>query len=142
MKRKSLPEEIKEKIRKLAGNRCGYCLSPQEYVPADLQFDHILPSSKGGSDDEENRWLLCVKCNRAKSDKTDGYDEETRKRHLLFNPRTQNWHEHFEWSSDGLQIIGKTPTGRVTVIEANLNNSLYIQVRRNWVKAKWHPPEG
>ncbi|HEY0771989.1 MAG TPA: HNH endonuclease signature motif containing protein [Sphingobacteriaceae bacterium] len=142
MKRKKLSDKTKKKIRKSANNRCGYCLARQDLVYAELQFDHQNPLSKGGDNDEKNYWLACPKCNRAKSDKTDGFDEITKTRAPLFNPRTQNWHEHFEWSADGLYIVGKTAIGRVTVIEVNLNNDLFIRVRQNWIKAGWHPPEG
>jgi hypothetical protein len=141
MNRKKLSDKTKEKIRKSANNRCGYCLAPQDLVITDLHFDHINPFSKGGAETEDNFWLLCPKCNYAKSDKTDGFDNETKSRALLFNPRTQNWHEHFEWSADGLYIVGKTAIGRVTVIEANLNNDLFLRVRENWIKAGWHPPK-
>jgi len=141
MKRKNIPKKIKENVRKLANNRCGYCLARKELVYADLQFDHIEPLSRGGTDAEENFWLACSKCNLAKSNKIDGFDLVTKTCIPLFNPRTQNWHEHFAWSSDGLYIIGKTATGRVTVVEVKLNNDLFLEVRRNWVKAGWHPPE-
>lgn len=140
MTRRPLSEKTKSSVRRDSRDRCGYCLSPQDLIPADLQFDHIIPLDDGGTDIEENLWLLCIKCNRAKWHKREGFDKETRLRHPLFNPRTQDWSEHFEWSPDGLLILGKTPIGRVTVIEANLNNSLFIRVRRNWIKAKWHPP--
>jgi hypothetical protein len=59
---------------------------------------------------------------------------------ILFNPRKQKWYEHFRWSEDGTKIIGLTPCGRATVNALRLNNSLAIVVRKNWVKAGWHPP--
>jgi 5-methylcytosine-specific restriction endonuclease McrA len=33
-----------------------------------LQFDHIIPWSLGGADTAETLRLLCVDCNRRKSD--------------------------------------------------------------------------
>jgi hypothetical protein len=57
----------------------------------------------------------------------------------MFNPRIQKWNEHFEWSDDYTRIIGKTPTGRGTVAELNLNKERMIAVRKNWVSVGWHP---
>ena len=59
----------------------------------------------------------------------------------VFNPRTQRWDDHFNWSNDGVQIIGITPVGRATVEALKLNNQLAVEVRRNWVLAGWHPPQ-
>lgn len=81
-------------------------------------------------------------CNGHKSDKITGTDPETHMDVPLFNPRTQNWHEHFQWSQDGLRIIGRTPTGRATVAELHLSDDPdALQVRSNWVVVGWHPPE-
>lgn len=37
----------------------------------DMDADHILPKSLGGSNDKENLQLICKHCNRSKSAKTD-----------------------------------------------------------------------
>ncbi len=34
---------------------------------------------------------------------------------LFFNPREQNWEEHFGWEDSGARIAGKTAVGRATV---------------------------
>jgi hypothetical protein len=58
----------------------------------------------------------------------------------VYNPRRQVWSEHFEWSRDGTQILGRTACGRATVIALRLNNLIAVTVRRHWVAAGWHPP--
>src|SRR5438105_293820 len=96
-----LPVEVDRRVRAAARNRCGYCHSPQHLVMARLQVEHIIPRARGGSSDETNLWLSCPLCNGHKSDKTVGLDPETGATVPLFNPRTQDWHEHFGWTADG-----------------------------------------
>ena len=45
---------------------CQYCGK----VGEKLEADHIIPFSKGGSDDLENLTTSCRKCNRSKRDKS------------------------------------------------------------------------
>ena len=45
------------------GGRCVRCGSQQE-----LQYDHIIPLSRGGADGAGNLQLLCATCARAKGD--------------------------------------------------------------------------
>ncbi len=141
MPRKKIPEETKARIRQHAKNRCGYCLSQQENVWDILEIDHIFPLAKGGKDDEENLWLICSSCNSAKYNKIEVFDKETQKNIPLFDPRRQNWHEHFRWSKDGTKMRGKTTIGKVTILALDLNKLRFIRVRENWVSAGWHPPK-
>ena len=136
-----IPDPIKIKVRQTARFRCGYCLFQQQYSPVVFQFDHYHPVSKGGTNDENNLWLACGNCNNAKSDNTECFDSVTQTIVPIFNPRTNNWKEHFEWSENGTIIIGKTPIGRATVELLKLNNERIIAVRGEWVSADWHPPK-
>ncbi|MBI3915195.1 MAG: HNH endonuclease [Chloroflexi bacterium] len=136
-----MPDYVRTRVRSQARHRCGYCLTRQDYVPWTLEVEHIVPLSKGGASNEENLWLACRSCNLYKSDQTHARDPLTGRRVRLFNPRRQKWKLHFQWSGDGLMIIGRTACGRVTVIALNLNNLIAVTVRRNWMKAGWHPPE-
>lgn len=134
--------ELSQRIRASAQNRCGYCLSPQRLVMARLEIEHIIPLIKGGTNDESNLWLACPLCNGHKSSKVEAGDPKTGEIVPLFNPRTQNWAEHFHWSSDGTQVVGTTSIGRATVSALCLDSDLdAIEVRQYWVEAGWHPPE-
>ena len=135
-----VPDEVRARVRASAGNRCGYCLSPQHLVLGWLEIEHLAPTSQGGSDDELNLWLSCRMCNGYKSDQTDALDPVSNRRVRLFNPRRQKWSEHFAWSDDGTHILGKTPCGRATVIALQMNNPIAVTVRFHWVAAGWHPP--
>lgn len=59
--RQPLRREVKNSVWNRDGGRCVECGSKEH-----LEFDHIIPHSKGGSDTERNLQLLCMNCNRAK----------------------------------------------------------------------------
>jgi len=52
MNRNRIPLELRERVRQQAGERCGYCLSHQDYVWGGLEVEHIVPLSAGGIDAE------------------------------------------------------------------------------------------
>lgn len=133
-----IAEKLKAKIRRQANNRCGYCLLPQSLNPGQLEIEHILPTAKGGTDEQENLWLACRLCNGYKGVQTEVFDQETNKTVALFNPRKQNWYEHFKWENE--RIIGKTACGRATVKALKLNNEIILPVRKRWIEANWFPP--
>lgn len=141
MTSRKVPEDLSARVRAAAENRCGYCLTHQRYAMQVLEIEHLIPKTKGGTDDEENLWLACRLCNNAKSTQTHGYDPLTGRRVKLFNPRRQRWRRHFYWSEEGTRVNGRTACGRATVTTLKLNNEIALVVRRNWVSAGWHPPE-
>ncbi|BAZ03268.1 HNH endonuclease (plasmid) [Tolypothrix tenuis PCC 7101] len=137
----SISDELRAKIRAQAGDHCGYCLSLQKYVLGILEIEHIIPTAKGGTNEEENLWLACRLCNSYKGVQTEAVDPLTGRTVKLFNPRQQKWSQHFQWSEDGSQIIGCTACGRATVVALQLNNIIAVTVRQQWVIAGWHPPQ-
>jgi Holliday junction DNA helicase RuvB len=60
--RRSIPDDIKVFVWQRDGGRCAKCGSQEN-----LEYDHIIPVSKGGSNTARNIQLLCEKCNRSKS---------------------------------------------------------------------------
>jgi len=97
--------------------------------------------AKGGTTEEANLWVACRACNEFKGIQTQALDSISDQVVPIFNPRAQKWHEHFEWSSDGSQILGITAIGRATVDALNLNHKLIVHARRLWAKIGWHSPE-
>lgn len=49
------------------GHVCQWCGSI-----SNLQIDHKIPCSRGGTDDDANLWVLCRGCNRTKNNRTVG----------------------------------------------------------------------
>jgi len=62
--REPIPEQVRFSVWRRDEGKCVQCGSNK-----DLEFDHIIPVSKGGSNTERNLQLLCEKCNREKSAK-------------------------------------------------------------------------
>lgn len=58
----------------------------------------------------------------------------------LYNPRVDNWQDHFIWSNDGLQIVGVTTVGRAMVIALELNRERVINIRSADRAVGRHPP--
>lgn len=59
-----IPKEVKVSVWRRDKGQCVQCSSKEK-----LEYDHIIPVSKGGSNTERNIQLLCEKCNRQKSAK-------------------------------------------------------------------------
>jgi hypothetical protein len=135
-----IPKPVQQRVRVQARQRCGYCHSQQQYVLGPLEMEHIIAQARGGTDDEENLWLACRLCNGFKGTQISARDPLTGRRSKLFNPRQQQWRRHFTWTADGTRIIGLTVCGRATAAALQVNNLLAVMVRREWVKAGWHPP--
>ncbi len=59
-----IARSVRQRVWQAYGGRCADCKSDQY-----LEYDHIIPVAKGGSNDEKNVQLLCRKCNLVKSDR-------------------------------------------------------------------------
>jgi 5-methylcytosine-specific restriction endonuclease McrA len=58
-----IPEKVRIAVWRRDGGQCAKCNSK-----LNLEYDHIVPVSKGGSNSVQNVELLCRKCNRSKGD--------------------------------------------------------------------------
>jgi len=61
--RSRLPENVRREVWRRDDGKCVRCGSREK-----LEYDHIIPIAKGGSNTARNIELLCEKCNRSKSD--------------------------------------------------------------------------
>lgn len=128
---------VRQKVAERAEFQCEYCLTPQKLSGAQMHVEHYLPRSQGGTSNLENLCYACAWCNSYKGDKTSAFDSLTGKNIRIFNPRTQIWREHFQWSQDEIQVIGITDVGRATVEALKMNNPFILPSRRFWVQAGW-----
>lgn len=104
--------------------------------------DHVVPLAKGGSDDPGNLALACFHCNRGKGDRLTALDPDSGEQVPFFNPRQDDWSEHFTWSADGLLIVGLTAVGRATVEALEVNRERAVSIRAADQIVGRHPPPG
>ena len=84
--------------------RCGYCI--KKFKPKFLTLDHVMPKSRGGSNDPSNLVTACFPCNQKKADKT---PEEANMR--LVNP-VQRRNEEMETRKYLMRFLGERPEWR------------------------------
>ncbi len=70
-KRKKLSKEQRQKIFERDNYECQLCRPKKNllYLPLKRRIDHKIPLSKGGSNEEENLWLVCDNCDTIKKNK-------------------------------------------------------------------------
>jgi len=59
--REAIPDDVKLLVWQRDGGKCVQCGSQ-----SNLEYDHVIPVAKGGSNTARNIQLLCESCNRAK----------------------------------------------------------------------------
>lgn len=67
--RTRIPEEVRIAVWRRDQGRCARCGSREN-----LEYDHIVPVSKGGGNTERNIELLCQDCNRAKGNRIENVE--------------------------------------------------------------------
>jgi len=61
--REAILSQVRREVWRRDGGKCAKCGSRNK-----LEYDHIIPVARGGSNTARNIELLCESCNRAKSD--------------------------------------------------------------------------
>jgi hypothetical protein len=130
--------ELVRRIHERANFLCEYCQTSQHITGQAMHVDHIDPD---GDELLDNLCLSCANCNMSKAHATSAVDPETGESVPLFNPRTQDWSEHFEWMPDRIVLQGLTPVGRATIRRLRINRDRMLSARANWVFFDLHPPK-
>ena len=64
---RNIPRHIMLRVVRRDNNQCQIC--DKTLKDSEIEFDHIIPISKGGSSEESNIRVTCLGCNRNKSSK-------------------------------------------------------------------------
>ena len=64
---RNIPVKMKMRVARRDNYTCQVC--GRHLIDDEIEFDHIIPISKGGSSEEHNICVTCYECNRRKSNK-------------------------------------------------------------------------
>jgi len=115
-------------VRERAGNVCEYCRLPQTSYDLMFHVEHIIAQQHKQDDSLRNLALACDQCNLHKGTNLATIDQESLEQVQLFNPRTDNWDEHFRLA--GSMIIGQTPVGICTARLLQMNSERRLRLRK------------
>jgi hypothetical protein len=132
------PEDLHRLVTSRADGRCEYCGLAQAGQEAAFHIDHIQPRAEDGPTIEGNLALACVSCSLRKCARVDAADPLTGQSARLFNPRADQWLEHFLWK--GVSVEGITPVGRATVAALDMNRPMILAIRTEEMERGRHPP--
>ncbi|MFZ1465698.1 MAG: HNH endonuclease [Anaerolineae bacterium] len=91
--RRKLSSALRPAVAARSGHRCSYCRSPA-WAGVAMVMDHIIPLAAGGASDSTNLCLACYRCNEFKGARTEARDPLSGDVTPLFNPNSQEWHNH------------------------------------------------
>lgn len=129
---------LRREVRERAKGCCEYCLLPEEQAFFPHEPDHITATKHGGQSTAENLAFACFDCNRFKGSDIASIDPASGELTRLFNPRTQEWRDHFV-VEDG-RINPQTAIGRATERILRLNLPSRVEVREILEKTGRYPP--
>lgn len=79
--RKTVSGKVRQNVFMRDNYTCQICGATVK-DGAKLELDHIIPVSKGGTNDEDNLQVLCQQCNREKHNRTDLKHDENKLKEL------------------------------------------------------------
>lgn len=122
-----LSPELRQRVATRADFLCEYCLIAEEDTFFGCEVEHIISLKHGGSSDLENLAYAGAFCNRHKGSDV-GSILESGEFSRFYNPRTDNWAEHFQL--DGVIIRSLSAIGEATARILRLNYSDQILERQ------------
>ncbi len=120
-------------VAERAEHRCEYCRAPEQVFNFHFEIEYIVPLSLGGRDVHENLALACTACNLFKSDEIEAFDEITNRFVRLFDPRRDDWREHFQVETKTALVLGQTAIGRAPAKALRINSRSQVLARLEWM---------
>jgi HNH endonuclease len=134
-----IPTNLRREVGERANNCCEYCHLHQEDYAYPFHIEHITAQKHEGETLTDNLALSCPTCNINKGSDIASNDPITGEITRLFNPRTQDWDEHFRINFDAAVIEALTAEGRVTIRVLKMNNQEQVTLRKVLIKIRHYP---
>ena len=128
--------EIRQQVAARADFLCEYCLIAEEDTFFGCEVEHIISLKHCGSSELENLAYACAFCNRHKGSDI-GSITESSEFSRFFNPRTDQWANHFQ--SDGVIIKPISAIGEVTARILQFNHRDQILERQALSEVRRYP---
>jgi HNH endonuclease len=128
-----ISEYLRQFVHERANFRCEYCRISVVNSFYAFHIEHIISLKHGGKTEAENLALACQICNWNKGSDLGTYLDDPSVLIRFFNPRIDNWLQHFEVESSGL-IVPKTHIAQATVKIFDLNHVESIIERAEMIK--------
>ncbi len=119
-------------VSRRAVEKCEYCHAPEDTCGFPFEIDHFIPKSQGGSDTADNLVLACRSCNLFKAFHQQGILKESVSVRL-FNPRVDEWDDHFRLAPETAEYVGLTDVGAGTINRLRMNSVFQLRARRFWL---------
>ena len=116
-RRVPISASMRNAVVERAGFRCEYCQVHEDDFYIRGEIDHIIPIKHGGDHALENLAYSCLHCNRNKG--TDDAIVHLGQPIRLFNPRIDQWHEHF--TVKNAMILDQSEIALVTIKVLKMN---------------------
>ena len=111
-------------VRRRAAGRCEYCRFPESEAVIPFEVEHVIPEKHGGGTTVDKLALACFYCNRYKGPNVAGIAAPGEPVTRLFNPRRDEWDEHFSWDAPILNPRSEIGAVTIAVLRINLPNAV------------------
>ncbi|MDA1055729.1 MAG: HNH endonuclease signature motif containing protein [Planctomycetota bacterium] len=129
---------LREQVRQRAKDCCEYCQTPQSCTRLPHEADHIRAQKHKGPTTLTNLGWSCALCNNHKGSDASAFVPGTDELVRLFNPRVDEWHDHFAWN--GPELGGKTKMALATIELLKINSENRVSLRRMLIEVGLFPP--
>ncbi len=126
-------------VARRAGHRCEYCHAAEVIFNFPFEVEHILPRASGPQETEPELALACRSCNVHKAARTTGTDSLSGAIVRLFNPRRDQWGDHFQAAAGSGEILALTAIGRATIQQLKMNDEAQKTARQQWARLGLFP---